>query len=276
MNAIEHAVALPPDEVVVHRATRRKILRNIAPLTTGAQDVHQAVHHRTHVGAALAAARPRRRNERRDNRPLLVREVARVPQMITIVSRSVFLRPHRQPHESDCLLSITNDPVTPEVSRRTLNPKLYRTSELSLHTATSSSICCALRTLDGGKNPREHVTIVPARTVAQSLDIGAEHAVPIYEKLHDALCRAIPVACEGLKLGQKTIRVPPEPKRNYRHTSGECEAHLLVGPIAVVESLRHHGNERIHAVERVLDLVLPSPRRMDILVGHEARDAKEL
>jgi hypothetical protein len=30
MNAIEHAVALPPDEVVVHRATRRKILRNIA------------------------------------------------------------------------------------------------------------------------------------------------------------------------------------------------------------------------------------------------------
>ena len=109
MNAIEHAVALPPDEVVVHRATRRKILRNIAPLTTGAQDVHQAVHHRTHVGAALAAARPRRRNERRDNRPLLVREVARVPQMITIVSRSVFLRPHRQPHKSDCLLSITND-----------------------------------------------------------------------------------------------------------------------------------------------------------------------
>jgi hypothetical protein len=30
--------------------------------------------------------------------------------MITIVSRSVFLRPHRQPpRESDCLLSITND-----------------------------------------------------------------------------------------------------------------------------------------------------------------------
>ena len=94
--------------------------RNIAPLTTGAQDVHQAVHHRTHVGAALAAARPRRRNERRDNRPLLVREVARVPQMITIVSRSVFLRPHRQPRESDCLLSITNNSSNTEVSSRTL------------------------------------------------------------------------------------------------------------------------------------------------------------
>ena len=121
MNAIEHAVALPPDEVVVHRATRRKILRNIAPLTTGAQDVHQAVHHRTHVGAALAAARPRRRNERRNNRPLLVREVAWVPQMITIVSRSVFLRPHRQPPANQTAsFQSQMIPATPEVSRRTL------------------------------------------------------------------------------------------------------------------------------------------------------------
>jgi hypothetical protein len=121
MNAIEHAVALPPDEVVVHRATRRKILRNIAPLTTGAQDVHQAVHHRTHVGAALAAARPRRRNERRNNRPLLVHEVAWVPQMITIVSRSVFLRPHRQPPANQTAsFESQMIPVTPEVLRRTL------------------------------------------------------------------------------------------------------------------------------------------------------------
>jgi hypothetical protein len=96
MNAIQHAVALPPDEVVIHRAVWRKILRKIAPLTTGAQDIHQAVYHRTHVGAALAAARSRRRNERRNNRPLLVREVAWVSQMITIVSRPVLLCPHRR------------------------------------------------------------------------------------------------------------------------------------------------------------------------------------
>src|SRR4029077_11002070 len=122
MNAIEHAGALPPDEVVVPRAARRKILRNIAPLTTGAQDVHQAVHHRTHVGAALAAARPRRRNERRNNRPLLVREVAWVPQMITIVSRSVFLRPHRRPPANQTAsFQSQMIPVTPEVSRRTLS-----------------------------------------------------------------------------------------------------------------------------------------------------------
>ena len=133
MNAIEHAVALPPDEVVVHRATRRKILRNIAPLTTGAQDVHQAVHHRTHVGAALAAARPRRRNERRNNRPLLVREVAWVPQMITIVSRSVFLRPHRQPPANQTAsFQSQMIPATPEVSRRTLRELVVEQPDITL------------------------------------------------------------------------------------------------------------------------------------------------
>jgi hypothetical protein len=34
MNAIQHAIALPPDEVVVDRAVRRKILRKVAPLAT--------------------------------------------------------------------------------------------------------------------------------------------------------------------------------------------------------------------------------------------------
>jgi len=96
MNAIQYAVALPPDEVVVDRATRWKILRKIAPLATGAQDVHHAVHHRTHVGAALAPAGLRRWNERLDICPLVVRQIARVPKVITIVFRSVLMRPHRR------------------------------------------------------------------------------------------------------------------------------------------------------------------------------------
>src|SRR5499427_8059259 len=104
MNAIQHAIALPPNEIVVHRAARRKILRKIAPLATGTQDVHHAVHHRTHLGAALAPARLCRRNERFDVRPFIVRQVARVPQVITIVFRSVLIRPHPwSPSESDHL-----------------------------------------------------------------------------------------------------------------------------------------------------------------------------
>ena len=49
MNAIQHVIALPPNEVVMDRAARRKILRQVAPLAAGAQDEHDAVHHRAHV-----------------------------------------------------------------------------------------------------------------------------------------------------------------------------------------------------------------------------------
>ena len=97
MNAIQHAIALPPNEIVVHRAARRKILRKVAPLATGAQNIHHRVHDRTHVGPPLATAGLGRRNQWRNTRPLVIREVAWVPQVITIVFRSVLKRPHRRP-----------------------------------------------------------------------------------------------------------------------------------------------------------------------------------
>ena len=56
MNAIQHAVAVPPNEVVVDRAARRKIFRKVPPLAAGAQDIHDPVHDRAHVGSPLAAA----------------------------------------------------------------------------------------------------------------------------------------------------------------------------------------------------------------------------
>ena len=89
MNAIQHAVALPPNEVVMDCAARRKILRKVAPLAAGAQDIHHPVHDRAHVGSPLAAAALRGWNERFDKRPLVIRQVARVSQVIAIVFRSV-------------------------------------------------------------------------------------------------------------------------------------------------------------------------------------------
>src|SRR5712675_2970540 len=97
VNAIQHTIALPPNEVVVDRAVRRKVLWKVAPLATGAQDIHHPVHDRTHVGPPLATARLRRRNQWCNIRPLVIREVARVPQVITIVFWSVLKRPHRRP-----------------------------------------------------------------------------------------------------------------------------------------------------------------------------------
>ena len=92
MNAIQHTIALPPDEVAVHRAVRRKVLRQIAPLATGTQDIHHPVHGRPHVDPALATAGLGRRNQRFNIRPLVIRQIARVSQVITIVFRSVLKR----------------------------------------------------------------------------------------------------------------------------------------------------------------------------------------
>src|SRR4051812_31368 len=55
MNAIEHAVAVPPHEIAVHRALRWKILRKVAPLAAGAQDVHDPVHDCPHLLPPIAA-----------------------------------------------------------------------------------------------------------------------------------------------------------------------------------------------------------------------------
>ena len=97
MNTIEHAVALPPNEVVVDRAARWKILRKVTPLAAGTEDIHHPVHGRAHVGSPLTAAWLGWRNERFDKRPLVIRQVAWVSQVITIVFRAVLMRPHRGP-----------------------------------------------------------------------------------------------------------------------------------------------------------------------------------
>src|SRR5262249_1070377 len=97
VNAIQNPIAMPPQEVVVDRAVRRKVLRKIAPLATGAQDIHHGVGDRTHVGPTLTTTGLGWRNQWCNIGPLVIREVARVPQMITIVFRPVLKRPHRRP-----------------------------------------------------------------------------------------------------------------------------------------------------------------------------------
>ena len=97
MNTIEHAVALPPNKVVVDRAARREILWKVTPLAAATEDIHHPVHDRAHVGSPLAAAWLGWRNEWFDKCPLVIRQVARVSQMITIVFRAVLMRPHRGP-----------------------------------------------------------------------------------------------------------------------------------------------------------------------------------
>jgi hypothetical protein len=90
-------------------------------LATGAQDIHNPVHDRAHVRSPLATARFRWRNERLDMPLLVISNVTRISQVITIVFRSVLIRPHRRPLlESDTFLESQPIRKIQEVLGRTL------------------------------------------------------------------------------------------------------------------------------------------------------------
>src|SRR5262249_41580909 len=64
------------------------------PLTAGAQDVHHPIDHRPHIHRSLVTTLLRRRDQRADQRPLLVAPVARVAQLAPVIPRPVLQRPH--------------------------------------------------------------------------------------------------------------------------------------------------------------------------------------
>ena len=97
MNAVQRAIAIPPRKIIMQRAARRKVIWNVAPLAAGAQDVHDTIHDCAHIRPSLAAAAFSGRYQRLDMRPFLIRQVARISQMVAVVLGSVFVRPHRRP-----------------------------------------------------------------------------------------------------------------------------------------------------------------------------------
>ena len=104
MDAPDGSIPSPQIKVAIHRALRRQVLRDSAPLTARAQNEHKPVddlahHHRARLAAAL-----RRRNQRLDQRPFLVRHVAGIAKFASVIAPAIFLRPHRRsPKESDRL-----------------------------------------------------------------------------------------------------------------------------------------------------------------------------
>src|SRR5208282_4930188 len=55
MYCVQRAVIVPATQVVVHRAPRRQVLRDIPPLAAGAEHIHDAVHQRPFFVLALVS-----------------------------------------------------------------------------------------------------------------------------------------------------------------------------------------------------------------------------
>src|SRR5262249_43313377 len=94
MDPIQRAVAMPPRKIVMQRAARRKVFWDVPPLAAGA---HHAVHDGPHVDPPLTAAASRGRDQRLDMRPFVIRQVARISQVIAVVPRPVLVRPQWKP-----------------------------------------------------------------------------------------------------------------------------------------------------------------------------------
>jgi hypothetical protein len=67
-------------KIVMDRALWRNVLGQCAPLTTRAQDVHDPVHHLPDINRSFVAARFGGRDQRRNMRPFLVRQITRISQ----------------------------------------------------------------------------------------------------------------------------------------------------------------------------------------------------
>ena len=78
----------------LRQGSGRTLLGQVTPLAAGLQHVQHAVQYRPKIDAAVPPTTPRRREERLDQPPLLIAQVARVAQFAAIVAVSVLRCPH--------------------------------------------------------------------------------------------------------------------------------------------------------------------------------------
>src|SRR5271169_6647633 len=95
VDPFQRSVIGPQVELVVNRAFRRQVFRDRAPLTAGRENVHEAVHHLTHDHRPLATASFAGRDQRFDQAPFVVGQIARISQLAAVVTGAVLARPHR-------------------------------------------------------------------------------------------------------------------------------------------------------------------------------------
>lgn len=96
MNAIQRPVVVPAAEVGIDCATRRQILTRGRPLATRVKNIHRAIDQLALINGPLVAAALGRRDQRIDNCPFLVRQVAGISKLASVVTAAVLGRPHQR------------------------------------------------------------------------------------------------------------------------------------------------------------------------------------
>ena len=76
MDEIESAIPTPQVEIIVQGRARRQVFRDGPPLTTGGENVHEAIHNLAQDHRAFVAAAPAWWDQRFNQFPFVVGEVA--------------------------------------------------------------------------------------------------------------------------------------------------------------------------------------------------------
>lgn len=96
-NPLPHAFVLKLAENVVDRRARRKgIAGQITPGATGARQIEDRVHRRTHVGLARSSACLGRGDQRLQPRPLRIPQITWKPVARLFVRLAMLLGPHSE------------------------------------------------------------------------------------------------------------------------------------------------------------------------------------
>src|SRR5688500_3053167 len=97
MNAAKRAIPFPQVEILPDRAPGRQVLRQCLPLAAGPQHVEDGVEHLADVHGPRSSTALGRADQRLDQRPLHIRQVALVAQSTPIRCPAVLRLPHTAP-----------------------------------------------------------------------------------------------------------------------------------------------------------------------------------
>ena len=100
MDIHQGSIIIPALKIPIHGTAWRQVLRKGTPLTGGAKNIQNAVQHVADNDLALTAATLRTWNQRFDQIPLGIGQVAGIAQTLAVVSGAVLGRPHEAPRES--------------------------------------------------------------------------------------------------------------------------------------------------------------------------------
>ncbi|BAE53110.1 Fe2+/Zn2+ uptake regulation protein [Paramagnetospirillum magneticum AMB-1] len=97
MEACQRAIPFPQPKIFMHRAFGRQVRGQCSPLATGHQHVEDPIHHFTKIHRSLAPAALCRWDQRRHQRPFLIRQITWIAKSAPLIEPSVVLGPHGAP-----------------------------------------------------------------------------------------------------------------------------------------------------------------------------------